>query len=175
MRSGTGRIWLSTYRSTVGALLLGVHDQHLCLSDWANRAPRQRVDRRLERAFSARLTEGKHPLLAEASAQLDEYFLGKRRDFDLPLRTAGTAFQSDAWEALAGIPYGEVRSYRQLAESLGQPAAVRAVASAVGANALSIFLPCHRVIGANGALAGYAGGLDAKRRLLALEGSRFDA
>ncbi len=169
MGPDTRRIWLSTYPSPVGTLLLGAHDDHLCLCDWANRTLRQRVDRRLERAFSARLTEGQHPLLAEARAQLDEYFSGQRRDFDLPLRTAGTAFQSDVWATLAGISYGEVRTYRQLAESLDQPAAVRAVASAIGANALSIFLPCHRVIGSSGKLTGYAGGLDAKRRLLALE------
>jgi methylated-DNA-[protein]-cysteine S-methyltransferase len=175
MGSDVSRIWLSTYRSPVGALLLGVHDGHLCLCDWAGRARRSRIDRRLERAFAAGLTKGQHPLLAEAGVQLDQYFVGKRRDFDLPLGTAGTAFQSDVWEALAGIPYGEIRTYRQLAESLGQPGAVRAVASAIGANALSIFLPCHRVIGSNGQLVGYAGGIEAKQGLLALESRQFVA
>lgn len=106
-----------------------------------------------------------------AADQLREYFAGERRAFDLPLDAAGTDFQRSVWRALCAIPYGETRSYRELAEAIGNPSAVRAVARANGANPLSIVVPCHRVIGADGTLTGYAGGLEMKARLLALEGA----
>ena len=111
------------------------------------------------------------PLTDTAAAQLQEYFAGERQVFDLPLDAAGTDFQRRVWQALCAIPYGETRSYRELAESIGNPNAVRAVARANGANPLSIVVPCHRVIGADGTLTGYAGGLEMKARLLVLEGA----
>ena len=110
------------------------------------------------------------PLLYAAKSQLQDYFDGQLKVFDLPLNPAGTAFQNSVWQALAEIPWGETRSYRDIAESIWRPSAVRAVGAANGANPLPIVLPCHRVIGADGSLTGYAGGLDRKRRLLALEG-----
>ncbi|MFV8783287.1 methylated-DNA--[protein]-cysteine S-methyltransferase [Microbulbifer sp. SA54] len=110
-------------------------------------------------------------LTDEAAEQLRDYFEGRRRTFDLPLDAAGTPFQQGVWRALCAIPYGETRSYRELAEAIGNPKAVRAVARANGANPLSIVVPCHRVIGADGTLTGYAGGLEMKARLLALEGA----
>ena len=103
--------------------------------------------------------------------QLDEYFAGDRQEFDLPLAPAGTPFQRQVWEALASIPYGEVTSYAALADRLGRPGSARAVGAANGANPLAIVVPCHRVVGADGTLTGYAGGLDAKRTLLTLEAS----
>lgn len=106
---------------------------------------------------------------ALARKQLAEYFAGKRRRFDLPLAPGGTAFQREVWRELMRIPYGETRSYRQLAEALGRPGAARAVGRAVGANRLQVVIPCHRVIGADGGLRGFAGGLAAKRFLLELE------
>jgi methylated-DNA-[protein]-cysteine S-methyltransferase len=105
----------------------------------------------------------------EAIRQLYLYFAGRLRTFDLPLRPAGTDFQLRVWAALLDIPFGETRSYGTLAAQLGNPAAVRAVGLANGANPIAIVIPCHRVIGAAGQLTGYAGGLDVKRRLLALE------
>lgn len=105
-----------------------------------------------------------------AAKQLGAYFGGEIRSFDLPLDAAGTPFQQSVWRALCAIPFGETRSYRELAEAIGNPKAVRAVARANGANPLSIVVPCHRVIGADGTLTGYAGGLEMKARLLALEG-----
>lgn len=105
----------------------------------------------------------------EAVRQLPLYFAGRLRTFDLPLRPAGTDFQLRVWAALLDIPFGETRSYGTLAAQLGNPAAVRAVGLANGANPIAIVIPCHRVIGAAGQLTGYAGGLDVKRRLLALE------
>lgn len=104
-----------------------------------------------------------------AARQLDEYFAAQRRVFDLPLLTVGTPFQRAVWELLTEIPFGETRSYAWLAAQLGHPRAVRAVAAANRANALSIFIPCHRVVGSDGSLTGYAGGLAAKRLLLGLE------
>lgn len=110
-------------------------------------------------------------LTDRAAEQLQAYFKGEREVFDLPLHAGGTPFQQSVWRALCAIPYGETRSYRELAEAIGNPKAVRAVARANGANPLSIVVPCHRVIGADGTLTGYAGGLEMKARLLALEGA----
>ncbi len=109
-------------------------------------------------------------LLKQAGEQLKEYFRGKRREFDLPLRPEGTAFQRRVWAVLAEIPYGQTVTYKDIAEKLGEPSACRAVGAANGKNPISIFLPCHRVIGSNGKLTGYAGGLPAKELLLKLEG-----
>ena len=116
-------------------------------------------------------SEGSDPVLEAAASQLAEYFAGDRRDFDLPLAPAGTPFQQSVWRALEAIPFGELRSYRDIAEHIGKPSAVRAVGAANGRNPLPIVVPCHRVIGSDGSLTGFAGGLDTKRALLALEGS----
>lgn len=110
-----------------------------------------------------------HPLLIEAAAQLTSYFAGERTSFDLPLAPRGTAFQQAVWSALLTIPFGETRSYAQIAVQIGRPSACRAVGAANGRNPISIVAPCHRVVGANGALTGFAGGLEAKRLLLELE------
>lgn len=109
------------------------------------------------------------PLLAEAGRQLTDYFAGERTEFDLPLRPEGTQFQQQVWRALCDIPFGETWSYRELAERIGRPTASRAVGLANGRNPISIVIPCHRVIGANGSLTGYGGGIDRKRWLLAHE------
>ncbi len=104
-------------------------------------------------------------------SQFSEYFSGERREFDLPLALEGTAFQKDVWNALLEIPFGQLSTYKDVAEVVGRPTAVRAVAQAVGRNPLSIIVPCHRVLGSDGSLTGYAGGLDRKRFLLTLEGA----
>lgn len=109
-------------------------------------------------------------LLLRTARELDEYFAGQRREFDLPLSLHGTAFQLRVWEALCRIPYGETRSYKHLAAMIGQPSACRAVGGANHHNPVSIIVPCHRVIGADGGLGGYGGGTDKKRFLLRLEG-----
>jgi methylated-DNA-[protein]-cysteine S-methyltransferase len=111
-----------------------------------------------------------HDSATTAARQLDEYFAGHRRAFDLPIEPKGTDFQRQVWNALLDIPYGETRSYGQIARAIGQPSAVRAVGAANGANPIAIVIPCHRVIGANGTLVGYGGGLDKKTKLLELEG-----
>jgi methylated-DNA-[protein]-cysteine S-methyltransferase len=109
------------------------------------------------------------PRLAPVVCELEEYFAGKRERFDLPLAFEGTAFQREVWNALLTIPYGETVCYKQLAEQIGRPKAVRAVGAANGANPIPIIVPCHRVIGADGSLTGFGGGLPLKRRLLELE------
>jgi len=110
-----------------------------------------------------------HPILCEAECQLREYFAGERQQFDMPYDTVGTEFQKKVWQALLTIPFGETRSYQQIAEQIGNPKAVRAVGAANGKNPLSIMAPCHRVIGSNGKLTGFAGGLTVKAFLLELE------
>ena len=116
--------------------------------------------------FDDELVEADHPILEAAATQLAEYFAGERTEFELPLDPQGTEFQVAAWKALAEIPYGETATYGEQAERIGRPSAVRAVGAANGRNPLSIVLPCHRVVGADGSLTGFAGGLDAKRLLL---------
>ncbi|MDI3417413.1 methylated-DNA--[protein]-cysteine S-methyltransferase [Streptomyces luteolus] len=123
-----------------------------------------------EENFGLRVAPDEAPF-AEAARQLGEYFTGDRHTFDLPLHLAGTPFQRRVWEGLSTIPYGETRTYGELAAQLGKPNASRAVGLANGKNPLGIVVPCHRVVGANGSLTGYGGGLDRKRRLLELEGS----
>jgi methylated-DNA-[protein]-cysteine S-methyltransferase len=112
------------------------------------------------------------PLLLEAEAQLHAYFAGELERFELPLAPRGTAFQLSVWQALQEIPYGSTTTYSELAAALGRPSACRAVGAANGRNPLAVIVPCHRVIGASGALTGYGGGLERKRRLLALEAAK---
>jgi methylated-DNA-[protein]-cysteine S-methyltransferase len=114
-----------------------------------------------------------HPVLVETARQLDEYFAGKRTAFDLPLAFHGTAFQQRVWAALLTIPFGETRTYSQVADQIGAPAAVRAVGAANGRNPISIVAPCHRVLGMDGTLRGFAGGLKTKAQLLELEGAKY--
>jgi methylated-DNA-[protein]-cysteine S-methyltransferase len=147
--------------SPVGELLLVADDAGLCsvsMLPWSD-AP--------DTADMTRDDDG--PVLGEARRQLADYFAGTRTTFDLPLSLHGSAFQRRVWEALTEIPYGETWSYGQLAERLGDPRLTRAVGSANGRNPVAVVVPCHRVIGANGSLVGYAGGLDRKKTLLALE------
>ncbi|EPF2928195.1 methylated-DNA--[protein]-cysteine S-methyltransferase [Vibrio navarrensis] len=116
--------------------------------------------------------DANHPVLGLALTQLNEYFLGKRTQFDLPIAAKGTAFQMQVWQALTTIPYGETWSYQELANAVGNPKAVRAVGLANGKNPVSIVVPCHRVIGKNGKLTGYAGGIERKQWLLKRESNQ---
>ncbi|MBF6023852.1 methylated-DNA--[protein]-cysteine S-methyltransferase [Lysobacter niastensis] len=149
--------------SPVGPLLLAAADDGLRLIEFHE--PRHPIPPGKD------WREGDHDLLRAVQAQLDEYFAGKRRDFDLPLAPQGTAFQCEVWRTLASIPYGETISYAELATRVGRPSAMRAVGAANGRNPLPIVLPCHRVIGSNGNLTGFGGGLPTKRFLLTLEGA----
>ena len=149
-------------QSPVGKLKLVASDTAMVAILWENDSPRR-----------VRLTEvvqnDRHPVLVETECQLREYFSGKRKTFSIHLDLRGTRFQKSVWDALLAIPFGETRSYGQLAKQLGNPRATRAVGAANGRNPVSIIVPCHRVIGSSGKLTGFAGGLDVKARLLSLE------
>jgi methylated-DNA-[protein]-cysteine S-methyltransferase len=153
--------------SPVGALTLVGGDDGIAAILWENDRP-SRVPLDVAGA------DDTHPVLCEAERQLREYFAGQRTSFDLPLDVAGTPFQRQVWNALRTIPFGETRSYADIAKQIGNPRAVRAVGAANGRNPVSIVAPCHRVVGSTGKLTGFAGGLEAKARLLAHEGARFE-
>ena len=158
------------YESPCGILLLGSFDGKLCLCDWQVEKHRDHVYRRLKRILHADFEEGTSDVIEKAVLQLDGYFAGKRRVFDMPLLFVGTDFQKKVWNELLKIPFGETLSYGEMARRIGMPEAVRAVANANSANSMSIFVPCHRVIGSDNSLTGYGGGIEAKRKLLELEG-----
>lgn len=162
-------IALQTYQSPVGEIVLGSFENKLCLANWKQGKHRERVEKRVANALNAEYMEASSKVIEETKKQLDAYFAGKREIFDIPLLMAGTPFQKSVWEALLQIPYGETASYAEQAHLIDNAKAVRAVASANAANAISILIPCHRIIGKNGSLTGYAGGLDTKQALLALE------
>lgn len=166
------KIHIAHYPTPCGCLLLGSYGQRLCLCDWYEAKHRQTMDRRLQTALRAEYAEGITTTLLTAIGQLDEYFGGRRTAFSLPLLAIGTPFQRQVWQTLPQIPYGETVSYAQIATMMGNPKAVRAVAAANGANPIAIIIPCHRVIGSDNSLTGYAGGVKAKRFLLELERSR---
>ena len=147
------------YSSPIGELTLVGSDRGLRAILW----PEERVGRvRLDHDP----VEADHPVFAPTTTQLDEYFSGDREGFDLSLDPVGTDFQLAVWEQLLAIPFGETRSYGWIANHLGRPGAARAVGSATGSNPISIVIPCHRLVGANGAMTGFAGGIETKRWLL---------
>jgi methylated-DNA-[protein]-cysteine S-methyltransferase len=152
--------------SPVGRLTLVATDEGLAGILWEKDRP-DRVRLKIDRE------DDNHPVLMETRRQLGEYFAGQRKTFALKLDLAGTPFQRKVWNALLTIPFGETRSYAQIARQIGSPAAVRAVGVANGRNPVSIVAPCHRVVGATGKLTGFAGGLGVKARLLALEGASY--
>lgn len=166
---GVQFVYTRIYNSPCGDLILGEAGSRLCLCNWTKEMHPGMVERRLRRLLNARFVEADGDVVTETARQLDEYFAGKRSVFDLPLLHTGTDFQKAVWNFLPVIRYGETMSYQALAEALDVPRAVRAVANAVGANALSIIVPCHRIVGSGGGLTGYAGGLNVKKYLLALE------
>jgi methylated-DNA-[protein]-cysteine S-methyltransferase len=163
-RKTTKRQVSKTVNSPVGRLTLVASDDGLAAILWANDRP-GRVPLHIE------AEDDDHPVLVETERQLNEYFAGARQAFTVKLDVAGTAFQRKVWRALLTIPFGETRSYGQIAAQIGSPAAVRAVGAANGRNPVSIIAPCHRVVGSTGKLTGFAGGLEVKAHLLALEGS----
>ena len=155
--------YTTTLNSPVGKLTLIATDLGLRAVKW----PNEREDRL---SMPPEMISTKdHPVLQDAILQLEEYFAKRRTSFDLPLDLRGTEFQQLAWRALASIPYGETTSYGVQASRIGRPRAVRAIGAANGRNPISIILPCHRVVGANGSLTGFAGGIETKQELLAFE------
>lgn len=153
----------------LGTMLSVAAPDGLCLLEFADRPMLQTQLRRVRQRFLAPIIGGTHPLLDQVESELAEYFAGQRREFSVPLKMTGTPFQQQAWEALLAIPYGETLSYGEQAARIGRPEARRAIGRANGDNRMSIIIPCHRVVRADGSLCGYGGGLWRKQRLLELE------
>jgi O-6-methylguanine DNA methyltransferase len=161
------------FKTDVGELILGSFQNQLCLCDWRYRKQRKLIDDRITQGLDASYTIAESEVVANAKAQLNEYFNKKREEFSIPLLPVGTDFQIKVWNMLLQIPYGATETYLGLSRRIGNEKAIRAVAAANGANALSLFIPCHRIIGAKGELVGYAGGVNAKKALLSMENSKY--
>lgn len=164
-------ILIKYHKTSYGELMLGSYENQLCICDWRYRKMRPQIDKRILSQLKTDYEEGNSEVIEKAIVQLGEYFSGTRTQFDLPLLLVGSDFQKTVWEALVAIPYGETNTYLGLSKDLNNEKAIRAVATANGANAISIIVPCHRIIGSDGKLVGYAGGLPTKKKLLELEGS----
>ena len=162
-------IHIQYYKTKYANYILGSFEDRLCLVDSRNEKKRKTIDDRLKRSLNADFIEQDDEILQRTKKELDEYFNLQRKEFDIPLIMVGTDFQKRVWNALMKIPYGTTSTYLQLAKDIGHKKAVRAVANANGANPIGIIIPCHRIIGSDGRLTGYAGGLPLKRSLLELE------
>jgi AraC family transcriptional regulator, regulatory protein of adaptative response / methylated-DNA-[protein]-cysteine methyltransferase len=162
-------VYVAEADTPLGEMVAASTASHLLLLEFANRRMLETQLRRVLGAMECEFADGETPVFASLRTQLDEYFRGERCVFDVPLHVPGSPFQLLVWEALQRIPFGSTTSYGRLATSIGQPAAVRAVARANGDNRIAILIPCHRVIGADGSLTGYGGGLWRKKKLLDLE------
>lgn len=165
------RVKLQRHSTGIGELLLGSCDGRLCLLCFGDGEMRGEANGMLKRRLNAEIIEQDDELLEETSRQIDEYLGGTRKEFDIPLLMAGSEFQKSVWNALMQVPYGTTASYLQIARSIGNEKAVRAVGNACKANPIGIIVPCHRIIGNDGSLGGYYGGLPLKERLLNLEKS----
>lgn len=163
------QVFIQYHKTRFGELILGAFDGKLCLLDFRYRRMRPAIDSRIQSGLNAEFTLRDDEILMQTRKQLDEYLSGDRTRFDIPFLMAGTDFQKTVWNALLQVPYGKTASYLDLAKAIGNEKAVRAVAGANGANAIAIIIPCHRIIGNNGELVGYGGGLAIKKRLLDLE------
>jgi len=153
----------------VGKMRIGATDEGICLFDFQYRKSIDSIMKRIETLAGEKFGEGDHSHFRILEEQIQEYFDGSRKEFDLPLHFLGTPFQKCVWQGLLNIPYGETRSYKQQSIFLGNEKAIRAVAGANGENGIAIIVPCHRVIGEDGSLTGYGGGLQRKKWLLDLE------
>ena len=162
-------IHIQYYKSPVGELIIGSYKDKLCLCDWRYRKMRTAVDDRIQTKLNTSYIESTTPIIKQTISELKEYFTGKRQTFSIPLHLIGTEFQQQVWKALLEIPFGKTESYLGLSRLINNEKAIRAVGTANGANAISIIVPCHRIIGSDGNLTGYAGGISAKKKLLILE------
>jgi AraC family transcriptional regulator of adaptative response/methylated-DNA-[protein]-cysteine methyltransferase len=168
-RENGDRVVISMLETPLGPLLAGATDQGVNLLEYTDRRMLEHNLKVMRRRFGCAIVPGQHALLEQLRQELNEYFVGERREFTLPLASRGTPFQDKVWQELRRIPYGQTISYDELARRVGQPTAQRAVARANGMNYVAILIPCHRVIGKDGSLTGYGGGLWRKRLLLELE------
>ena len=160
---------IARFSTPVGPVFACATEKGLCLLEYTDRKILEAQFKDLRNRLNAVILPGKNPYLTQAQVELKEYFEGKRKTFSVPLDTQGTDFRKEVWDELLTIPYGETRSYKEQAIAINNLKAIRAVASANGANKISIIIPCHRVIGADGSLTGYGGGLHRKKWLLEME------
>ncbi len=165
------QINIQYHKTEIGELILGSFLGKLCLLGFGYGKTRRAIDDRIRRGLNAEFVEQDDEILERTRKQLDEYLNGNRKEFDIPLLMAGTDFQKSVWNALMEVPYGATSTYLQIAKDIGKGRAVRAVGNANRANPISIIVPCHRIIGSDGELVGYGGGLALKERLLKLEQS----
>ncbi len=163
------KLTLGKFQTNLGEMIVLVRNNKLVLLEFADRKNIDKQIKQQEKLFQATIEAGNHELIQIIHTQITEYFDNMRKQFDLPLSITGTTFQKQVWTALSKLPYGKTLSYSELANQIKRPKAVRAVANAVAVNKLAIVIPCHRIIGANGTLTGYAGGLKRKEFLLNLE------
>lgn len=166
-------IKISYYKTSLGELILGSYKEKLCLCDWRYRKMRDSIDRRIQNQLNSHYVIEESKVVKQAIEQIDQYLIHERKEFNIPLLLVGTDFQKKIWKTLMDIPFGAVSTYKKQAEKMGDPNAVRAVANANGANSIAIIIPCHRIIGSNGKLVGYAGGLSVKQKLLEIEQDMF--
>ena len=162
-------IHIARFTTPIGPMYACATDIGVCLLDYTDRRMLETEFKDLCKRLNAVILPGENPFLSQVQEEIEEYFDGKRKSFDVPLHTPGTEFQNSVWRKLQDIPYGSTRSYKEQAMAIGNPKAIRAVASANGANRISIIIPCHRVIGTDGSLVGYGGGLHRKKWLLDFE------
>ncbi len=162
-------IYQKTIQTPLGEMIACAVDKGICLLEFTDRKNIEKQFKSLSKILNAEIEEQEHAHFTQLEEELKEYFDGKRSRFDVPLYTTGTEFQEKVWQLLREIPMGETRTYKQQSEFLGNPKAIRAVGTANGINKIAILIPCHRVIGSNGELVGYAGGIWRKQKLLELE------
>jgi methylated-DNA-[protein]-cysteine S-methyltransferase len=167
------RVLTQYYKSPFGELIIGSFENKIVLCDWRYRKMRASIDTRIQKKFNTNFIVEKSEVIDLTILQLEEYFRAERTEFNVPLKLAGTDFQKSVWNELLKIPFGETESYLGLSKKLGNEKAIRAVATANGANAISIIIPCHRIIGSDNSLVGYAGGLTAKKKLLEHENNTW--
>lgn len=167
--SGRTVVHVDRIPTPLGLMLAGATDEALCMLEFVDRRALPNQVRRIRRRLGAAFVPGSNPIIEAIARELDGYFAGTLDTFRTPVLPCGTDFQQDVWQALLDVPYGSTASYRDIAEAVGRSGAVRAVGTANGANAIAIVIPCHRIVGADGKLTGYGGGLWRKQRLLDLE------
>lgn len=169
------KIKIQYFKTPYGELIIGSYGEKLCLCDWRYRKMRESIDKRIKTGLNSDFIEESSDVIENTKAQLTEYFTDERKKFDVPLLFVGSDFQKSIWDALTQIPYGTTNTYLGLSRIIGNEKAIRAVATANGANAISIIVPCHRIIGSDGKMVGYAGGLAVKKKLLTLENALYES
>ncbi len=163
------QINIAYHKTKIGKFIIGTYENKLCIMDFAYRKMRTYLNEKIKKSLNAKFIAHEDEIIKETKRQLDEYLAEERKEFDIPLLLIGSEFQKRVWNSLLHVKYGQRISYLDLAKSINNPQAVRAVANVNGANSLAIIIPCHRIIASDGSLGGYGGGVSVKKRLLEFE------